>query len=116
MFEGFASADLIRSGMDELIRAVLMELANGPNESVVQDIAIVSNSVRYDATGKWFITWRHPERYVYLSISFLPFSPQFRPPTPRSDLHRYDPAIQFGFLNLATKLNFKLNLLILIQK
>lgn len=52
---------IVSSGMDELIRAVLMELANGPNESVVQDIAIVSNSVRYGATGKWFITWRHPE-------------------------------------------------------
>jgi 2-hydroxy-3-keto-5-methylthiopentenyl-1-phosphate phosphatase len=48
--------------MDEFIRAVLDELAEGPDKDVVKDIAIVSNGVRYDAAGKWHITWRHPER------------------------------------------------------
>ncbi|KAG9309995.1 HAD-like domain-containing protein [Chiua virens] len=51
---------IVSSGMDELIRAVLTELAKG-SEDVVKDIFIVSNGVRRDATGKWFITWRHPE-------------------------------------------------------
>lgn len=49
--------------MDELIRAVLTELAKGSDEDVVKDVSIVSNGVRRDATGKWFVTWRHPERY-----------------------------------------------------
>ncbi|KAF8551592.1 hypothetical protein OG21DRAFT_1539945 [Imleria badia] len=52
---------IVSSGMDELIRAVLMELAKGSDKDVVQDISIVSNGVRRDATGKWFVTWRHPE-------------------------------------------------------
>jgi len=52
---------VISSGMDEFIRAVLDELAEGPDKDVVKDIAIVSNGVRYDAAGKWHITWRHPE-------------------------------------------------------
>ena len=59
------------SGMDELIRAVLTELAKGSDENVVKDIFIVSNGVRHDATGKWSITWRHPDRYDPI---FLPFS------------------------------------------
>lgn len=49
--------------MDELIRAVLTELAKGSDEDAVKDIPIVSNGVRRDATGKWFVTWRHPDRY-----------------------------------------------------
>ncbi|KAF8437927.1 HAD-like domain-containing protein [Boletus edulis BED1] len=52
---------IVSSGMDELIRAVLTELAKGSDKDVVKDIAIVSNGVRRDATGKWFITWRHPD-------------------------------------------------------
>lgn len=55
--------------MDELIRAVLTELAKGSDKDVVQDISIVSNGVRRDATGKWFVTWRHPERYGLLLAS-----------------------------------------------
>lgn len=54
--------------MDELIRAVLTELAKGSDKDVVKDISIVSNGVRRDATGKWFITWRHPDRYDPISI------------------------------------------------
>lgn len=54
---------IFHSGMDELIRAVLTELAKGSDKNVVKDIPIVSNGVRRDATGKWFIAWRHPERY-----------------------------------------------------
>ncbi|KAH0826742.1 HAD-like domain-containing protein [Lanmaoa asiatica] len=50
-----------RRGMDELIRAVLTELAKGFDKDVVKDISIVSNGVRRNATGKWFVTWRHPE-------------------------------------------------------
>ncbi|KAN0084073.1 HAD-like domain containing protein [Tylopilus felleus] len=52
---------IVSSGMDELIRAVLTELAKGSDKNVVKDIPIVSNGVRRDATGKWFIAWRHPE-------------------------------------------------------
>jgi len=52
---------IVSSGMDELIRAVLTELAQGSDRDVVKDIFIVSNGVRHDATGKWSITWRHPE-------------------------------------------------------
>ncbi|KAG8216971.1 HAD-like domain-containing protein [Butyriboletus roseoflavus] len=52
---------IVSSGMDELIRAVLTELAKGSDEDAVKDIPIVSNGVRRDATGKWFVTWRHPE-------------------------------------------------------
>jgi len=52
---------IVSSGMDELIRAVLTELAKGSDKDVVKDIAIISNGVRRDATGKWFITWRHPD-------------------------------------------------------
>lgn len=63
------------SGMDELIRAVLTELAKGSDKDVVKDIPIVSNGVGRDATGKWFITWRHPERYP--SPFFLPLPSLF---------------------------------------
>jgi len=52
---------IVSSGMDELIRAVLTELAKGSDKDVVKDISIVSNGVRRDATGKWFVTWRHPD-------------------------------------------------------
>jgi len=52
---------IVSSGMDELIRAVLTELAKGSDKVVVKDIPIVSNGVRRDATGKWFVTWRHPD-------------------------------------------------------
>ena len=58
--------------MDELIRAVLTELAKGSDKAVVKDIPIVSNGVRRDATGKWFVTWRHPDRYGSFLFSFTP--------------------------------------------
>ena len=58
--------------MDELIRAVLTELAKGSDKDVVKDISIVSNGVRRDATGKWFVTWRHPDRYGFFILVTLP--------------------------------------------
>jgi hypothetical protein len=65
--------------MDELIRAVLTELAKGSDKDVVKDISIVSNGVRRDATGKWFVTWRHPDRYGSFCLFTLPFSPSGQP-------------------------------------
>lgn len=65
-------ANVLISGMDELIRAVLTELAKGSDEDVVKDIPIVSNGVRHDETGKWFVTWRHPDRYGHFPPSALP--------------------------------------------
>ncbi|KIJ59962.1 hypothetical protein HYDPIDRAFT_32692 [Hydnomerulius pinastri MD-312] len=55
---------IVSSGMDELIRAVLNELASGDqvSEEAVKDITIVSNGVMHDGKGNnWHVIWRHPE-------------------------------------------------------
>ncbi|KAF9225618.1 hypothetical protein BS17DRAFT_749934 [Gyrodon lividus] len=82
---------IVSSGMDELIRAVLDELAKGSNQDVVKDIAIVSNGVRYDETGKWHITWRHPESpYGHdKSRAILPYQEY------RKEHHGHGPTIFF---------------------
>ncbi|KAF9231879.1 HAD-like domain-containing protein [Melanogaster broomeanus] len=82
---------IVSSGMDELIRAVLTELAKGSDEDVVKDIAIVSNGVRHDETGKWHITWRHPDStYGHdKSRAILPYQEY------RSEHHGHGPTVFF---------------------